>query len=643
MQIKFFLGAAALFVCVAYTGRVSAQANIVENEPVTIYVNGLTGSNSHPGTSSEPVETIQQGVNLAIAQEHKSVGARVLISPGVYRESVVLASTNTSAPITVEAATAGTVYIDGANLLTNADQISSGIYSFAWSDSVGGCPLPSGWITGMPPVVQANEMIFVNGVHLTQVMSASQLVPDTFYVNTSGDRVEVDPPSGTDMATAQVEVSERRTTLTINAASNVVIRGLVLQHAASCLNAGGAEVNSGSNILFDQVQAKWNNWGGMGINNSRNVTVQNSTASYNGGVGFNGYRIQNGLFSNNEADYNNWRGEQAAFYDFAQGGFKFLNNRNITVTGQHSYNNQAEGLWFDTDNENITIQDSVLVGSLIENLKLEANEGPFTVIGNSLCSGGVGVILMDSAGVTLKNNYLFGNQSSGGNLTNNQNAQVFLAGNPGGRRYTNFQTGATVTSENTHITFSGNRFADSGSGQYLFNTYLSGYEWTDFLDSFQSSGNTWWDASNTDAIRAPGGNTVSLSGWRSLTGQDGSSEFTSVSPATACQVPTPAYADFALLAFNGVNYIPSYSMSAGRVTIPLRLKSFNFGPVQLSVKGLPTGVSAAFSSSSLASGSSVLNLSSSTSVKSQKVPITIFATSPTRVHTLTLWVNVNPS
>ena len=646
MQIKFFLGAAALFVCVAYTGRVSAQANVIENEPVTIYVNGQTGSDSHPGTSSEPVKTIQQGVDLALTQERKSVGAKVLISSGVYRESVTLGSASTSAPVTIEAATAGTVSIDGADLLTNGDDIGSGIYSFAWSDSVGGCPLPSGWPTGMPPVVLANEMIFVNSAHLTQVMSSSQLTPGTFYL--SGGRVDVDPPAGTDMATAQVEVSARRTTLTINDSSNIVVRGVALQHAASCMNVGGAEVNSSSNILFDSVRANWNNWGAMGINGSKNVTLENSTLSYNGGVGFTGFEVQNGLFLNNQADYNNWRGEQVGFYDFGQGGFKFLRSRTVNINGQHSYNNQAEGLWFDTDNENVTVQDSVLVGSATENLKFEANEGPFTVTGNTLCSGGVGVILMDSAGVTMKNNYIYGNQSSGtnstyGNLTTAQNAQVYLAGNPGGRTYTNFQTGATVTTQNTHITFSGNTFADAGSGQYLFNTYLSGYDWSDFLDSFQSSGNKWWDPSNSDAIRASGGNTLSLSGWRGLTGQDGSSEWVTVPAATACQVPTPSYADFALLARNAVNYIPSYSMSKGKLTIPLQLKSFNFGSAQLSVQNLPAGVSASFSSSSLASGNSALNLSSSISVKSQKVPITVFAISPSRVHTLTLWVNVNPS
>jgi hypothetical protein len=500
----------------------------------------------------------------------------------------------------------------------------------------------------MPPVVQASEMVFVNGSHMTQVMSSSQLVPGTFYVNVSYDEVEIDPLAGTDMETAKVEVSARRSTLSVGGSEDIVFRGLVFQHAASCMNQEGVTVGSSTNVLFDHDQVNWNNWGGLGISFSSNVTVQNTTASYNGGLGFMGYEIQHGLFSSNEADYNNWRGEMVGFYDFAQGGFKFGRNRYITVTGQHSYNNQAEGLWFDTDNATVTVSNSVLVGSATENLKFEANEGPFTVTGNTLCSGGVGVILMDSAGVSLTNNYFYGNQSAGtnatyGNLTTAQNAQVYLAGNPGGRKYTNFQTGATVTTENTNITFSGNKFVDSGSGQYVFNTYLSGYDWTDFLDSFHSSGNTWSDASNLNAFRIPAGKTTNLPGWRSSTDQDGTSTWALVSAISACNVPTPAYADFALLARNAINYIPSYSMTNGVLSIPLQVKSFNFGAVQLSVVGLPAGVSASFSSSTLISGSPVLKLTSSTSVATQKVPITIFARSATRAHTLTLWVTVNRS
>lgn len=640
--VRKFLSIFILFVSALLCGRAAAQATVSGGQGTYIYVDGQSGSDSNPGTSSQPFKTIQAGVDKARTDNQAGVASVVSIAPGVYRESVKFGPTNASVPITVEAATPGTVYIDGADVLSGGNANSSGVYTFAWDDTIGNCQVPPNWITGMPPVVLANEMVFLNGGLLTQVMSSTQLVPGTFYVDKSNQRVDVDPPSGTDMSRAKVEVSARQTTLTVYGASGVVFSGLVFQHAASCMNQDGAMVYSGTNILFDNVQANWNNWGGLGISSSNNITVRNSTASHNGGLGFMGYEIQNGLFSNNEADYNNWRGDMVGFYDFAQGGFKFGRNRNVTVDGQHSYNNQGEGLWFDTDNENITVTNAVLVGNTVENLKLEANEGPFTITKNTFCSGGVGVILMDSAGVTLSGNYFYGNQSSGNQLADNQNAQIFLAGQTGGRTYSNFQTGAMVTSENKNITFSGNTFGDSGSGQYLFNTYLSGYEWTDFLGSFHSSGNTWSDATNANAFRVPGGDTTNLPGWQSLTAQDGNSTWGSVQANSACQIPTPAYADFAVLARNAVNYVPSYTMSNGSVAIPLQVESFGFGPVALSAPGLPSGVSASFNPSTLISGNSTLTLTAYSSATRQTVPVTIFATSGSRVHTVTEWVAVQP-
>ncbi|HEV2464438.1 MAG TPA: choice-of-anchor D domain-containing protein [Acidobacteriaceae bacterium] len=618
-----------------------AQSTASANQGTNIYVNGSTGSDSHPGTSSQPFKTIQAGVDKAISDSRSGIATTVDIAPGVYREQVNIEGKTSAASMTVRAQTPGTVSIDGSDVLTNWHLLSGTVYEFPWTDSVSGCPLPGGWPGGMPPIALKNEMVMVNGNSLTQVMSASQLSPGTFYLN-GAYQIEVDPPSGTDMSTAQVEATARRETLVINNTKNLYIYGINLQHAASCMNTSGANVFSSSNVTLDSVQANWNNWGGLDVSSSSYITLKNSTLSYNGGVGFTGYQNQHVLSSNNEADYNNWRGEMNAFYDYAQGGFKFLNNRYITVNGQKSYNNQAEGLWFDTDNENVTVESSTLVNNAADNLKLEANEGPFTISSNISCTGGVGVLLMDSQGVTLTNNYFYGNQNSVGNLEYDQNGQIFLAGNPGGRRYNNFLTGAAVTSENKNIKLSGNSFANMAAGQYLFNTYLSGYEWSDFLGSFQSESNKWSNGPVTQPFRIPGGKTTTLSGWRGLTGQDGTSVSEAISKASACTVPVPAHPDFALLAYNDVNYVSSRVMSGGKLTIPLQIKSFSYGTVTLSASGLPSGVGASFSPSSLASGNSTLTLSASRSAASQTVPITVFARSGSRVHTITFWVAVRP-
>ena len=70
---------------------------------------------------------------------------------------------------------------------------------------------------------------------------------------------------------------------------------------------------------------------------------------------------------------------QAAFYEWGMGGTKFFQMRSTTVQNHFSYNNQAEGLWFDTDNKNITINNATLVGNLTAALQIERNEGPVTI------------------------------------------------------------------------------------------------------------------------------------------------------------------------------------------------------------------------------------------------------------------------
>jgi hypothetical protein len=561
------------------------------------------------------------------------VGTKVVIAPGTYRETVTL-NYKSNVPITIQASTTGTAIIDGSNVLTGWYKASTNVYAYTWKDTVTGCSLPSGWYSGMPPIVMRNEMLFVNGTPLTQVISSSQLRPGTFYVNSSSDQVQVYPPSGTDMTTARLEISARRATLSMSGARDVVFRGLVFQHAASCMNDTGATVGSSSEILLTNDQAKWNNWGGLGVDNSTNVTVENTTASYNGGSGLSGYEDLNSLWQNNETDYNNWRGSQIGLYDFAQGGTKLMRAHYAKVIGQKSYNNASQGLWFDTDNENITISGAALIANLVGNLQLEANEGPVSVSSSTFCSGG-GVQLINTAGITMTGNVFYNN---GGQSF--QNGQLFLAGNSGGRKVTNWQTGSVTNVYTKDAKFSGNSFVAVGSNQYVFNTYLSGTDWSEYVGTLNSNDNHWYNASNSTAFHVPSGNTT-LSGWRNVSKQDDSSVWASVS--TGCGVPTTAYPDFQLLAHNAASYASSYTMSGGTIHIPLQLRSFGYGTVQLSASGMPSGVTASFSSGSLTSGTTTLTLHASTSASSQTVPVTIFGVSGSRVHTLTIKVNVRPS
>lgn len=322
-------------------------------------------------------------------------------------------------------------------------------------------------------------------------------------------------------------------------------------------------------------------------------------------------------------------------YDFAQGGTKLMRMHGATISSQRSYNNASQGLWFDTDNINITVSGAKLVGNLVGNLQLEANQGPFNIQNSTFCSGG-GVQIINTAGITMTGNVFYNN---GGRSF--QNGQIFLAGKSGGRSVTNWQNGSVTNVYTKNMKLQNNSLIAVGSGQYVFNTYLSGNDWSQYIYSLNSNSNHWYNSSNSSAFGLPSGKRTTLSGWRGLSGQDGSSVWASAS--SNCGIPGPAYPDFQLLAHNAASYVATYAMSGGKVTVPLQVRSFNYGKVSLSVRGLPSGVTASFTSWSLYSGNSTLTLIASKSAQYATVPITIYGVSGSRVHSITIKVAVKPA
>ena len=216
-----------------------------------------------------PLKTIQAAVNKANTNNQKKIGTKVIVNAGVYRETVSInpVSNQTTVPLTIQAAVTGTAVISGSNVLTNwsTDPSYASAYVTSWFPTAGTCALPTGWPTNFSSIALHTEMIFVNGTPLTQVLSYSQMRAGTFYINESYGTLHVWPASGTNMQTADVEAATRQKTVSIVGRTNIVVRGLVLTHAANCINTSGATVTTGSNILIDSVQANWNNWGGIGL------------------------------------------------------------------------------------------------------------------------------------------------------------------------------------------------------------------------------------------------------------------------------------------------------------------------------------------------------------------------------------------
>jgi Right handed beta helix region len=531
--------------------RARCQANITEGQTSAIYVDSAKGSDAvlnsmttmspsaalaqinYVGTSTAPLQTIQSAINLATLKNQLNVGAKIIVNPGVYRESLNIGASQTAAPLTIEAATTGTTFISGSDAMTGWSAQAGGVYYHSWTNNFGECPIPSGW-PYISTLGRRTEMVFVNGSSLTQVLSTSALSPGKFYVNESSNELLIKPPVNTNMSTANVEVATRSQILSISGRSNVVVRGMVIEHARSCVNQNAAVISNSSGVLVDNVQAVWNNWGGLEITNSNNITVQNSVGSNNGGVGFHGYQDTNSLWENNKTDYNNWRGAEGGLLDWGMGGFKSMLMHTATVTNHHSYGNQAQGLWFDTDNKNITINGVYLSNNKLDNLQLEASEGPITVENSHLCNGRAGVELLNAAKVTFKDNTFYNNGASG----QQYDAQIFVGGRNAGHTIRDWQTGAYYNIYTNDTVMTGNVIVDSNSGQHVFGTYLDSSAFYDFKNTLNAGSNRWYDPHTTSAFELVNGSKVTFSSWKSAMGTDSSSTWgsPSTSPAGACAI-----------------------------------------------------------------------------------------------------------
>ncbi|MEA2543236.1 MAG: hypothetical protein QOH35_4602 [Acidobacteriaceae bacterium] len=650
-----------VFVSMLFTGAAitlhgnpaSAQANVVENEPATVYVDATAGFDTNPGTQAQPLKTLKAGTALAGRNNVQGIGTRVIVNPGVYREyvNVVPNYRATSAPRTIQAAQPGTAIVAGSDVFIGWNQgtNNSAIYTHSWTYRFGNCAIPNGYPPAMKSILRRREMVFVNGMPLTQVMDQPQMLPATFYVDETSQQIQIWPRPGTDMNTALVEIAVRPNIFDISRQGNIVVRGMAFEHAASCIDQSGVNVNGANNVLIDSMQTKWNNQGGFHISGSTNVTVQNSVGSHNGSNGFGAYRSKQVLFQFDEADYNNWRGAQAAFYVFYMGGMKFFNMHGATVNQFFAYNNQAQGLWFDTDDRQIVAQGGILSGNWVANLQVELNQGPIAILNNNLCYGQVGVNLINSANVTFTGNTFYNNGGSPVHMT----PQFYLEGKAGGRSFTDYETGVFYNVISSNITLSNNVSENGGLHQQVFATYLAGSDWAAFATTLKSNNNRWYDPFTVNGFQTSG-TKLALSGWQSYTGQDSASIWGHTSNAgRACVAPPADFPDFAMYADNS-----AYTVKNGSATLNFTLKPYisplvltkdmisapaSAYPVALSVSGLPSGFSSSFSAPAVSTAGIVSSLTVHVpaGTPQQTIPITIFAQGVGQVHTITVDLTVN--
>jgi len=642
---------ATVFVSGAFS-LARGQAKVNEAlETTSVYVDGSNGSDSNPGTITAPLKTIGAAVSMAETNNQNSIGTKVIVNPGTYREAVTLSGTHktTSLPITFQAAINGTVTVSGADVWTGwqPDNTNSAIYTNDWPYAWGLCTAST---TGPPQadVVLRREMVFVNGTLLTEVLAFSEMAPGTFYVDERGGTSYIWPPQGTNMSAATIEVSTRPQVWSIQNQSSVVTRGLTFQYANPCWANGAVVVQgSSSNILFDTDNFDWNSAEGLQLwNGTTYYTIRNSVADHNGESGFAAYEVKYGLFQSDISAFNNWRGAQGAYYGWNASGFHFTGDHTDTLENLQTYYNQTQGIHYDIDNENITINGFASTSDLNVGIFFEVTQGPVTVSGASICAGSAvasslytALGMRDSMGIAISNSNFV-----------NALFDIGIVETPGGTWVTNWETGQQelLFTENFSLTDS---ILEAGSGQDLFaGGLLVSSEWSDFQSTLNSNHNTWWNASNNSAFLVPVPNTntaVDFSSWQATTGQDQQSVFQAPSsnPAAAC-TGTPQLLDYWFLVplkEDVITVNPGFAAVWNVSVLPLLGFNSNVSVSDDGVQDIP-GASASWSASSIgAGGTANFTLTPGANTPSGTYPVTLIGNSGSLTHTVTVFLTVDAS
>ena len=445
----------------------------------------------------------------------------------------------TSARVSFIAAKPGAVVITGADVWSGwvVNPSNPAEYTHPWNFHWGPCNIPKDW-PDVQPIVVRREIAFVNEILLQQVISAGDLSEGSFFVDEASGQIRIHPPSGTNMSTAIVEVGIRPHLFNIHGISNFTLSGLKFTEAATCLPGGSVELFDSSGDTIENSVFDWNNWEGLVLHNVTNLKISGIRASYNGGTGLAAYQIKNMNLENAETSFNNWRGAWGKFYFFSQAGAKVLRIHGSTFRNFRAVGNRASGLWFDTDDANIVVENAYLSSNQFNGLFLEANQGPITINSTRICENKAeGVRLLESDGVLIEGSLLYGNKGS----------QILADGRQKSRTDHDWETHSTYTARIKSLTLKGNTIVGIDSEQLLFKTFqVDGDSANTLFSTLVSNSNNWYNSATSRAFQydpeLSGGHRVhnmDFAGWQSFTGGDKNSKFSppQQDPVQACAEP----------------------------------------------------------------------------------------------------------
>ena len=260
------------------TGTYSANGTvgIVDTNypiPAGAHFVAATGSDSNSGSQTSPWKTIGHAVAAS------SSGSTIVIYGGIYREGAISIS---GKKLTLQPYPHEKVWLNGSLVVSNWVASGSVWASSGWNYQFA-VDTPSDAIDPNYPLAGHRDMVFIDGMPLTLVGSASQVGPGKFYVDYTHHQLYI----GSNPNGHTVEATTQAVALYVNYNDDgTIVRGLGFEHYATGYDParmGALRVDSNSVTVEDNTFA-YNALAGMAAFDP-NCTIEGNTFAFNGESG----------------------------------------------------------------------------------------------------------------------------------------------------------------------------------------------------------------------------------------------------------------------------------------------------------------------------------------------------------------------
>lgn len=258
------------------------------------------------------------------------------------------------------------------------------------------------------------EQLFFDDEPLWQVTSLDELAPGRWYFDYDAGRIYVvdDPTS------AAVEASTTVAAF-ISTASDVTIRGLVVEKYSNPTQTGAIQAAGASGWIVEDNEIRLNHSYGLRI--GPEMLVRNNNVHHNGHLGIGGIG-SDALIEGNEIAYNHTGGFSE---EWEAGGLKIVLSDGVVIRDNWVHHNQGRGLWSDIDVINLVIADNLVEWNSRAGITHEIGHSA-RIINNIARNNGLGfdvwlwgaqILVQNSSDVEVSGNQVTVSASGGNGIT----------------------------------------------------------------------------------------------------------------------------------------------------------------------------------------------------------------------------------